>query len=269
MADVKDLFELKIEEARKLLPKETLDAIDAVDWRAVILGMREGKGYSFEQLGALEIETELVLCGLLNPEDYTRELESRMGVTRAQASELVREMNERVFKKIREELIKNSERQKIFQKRNAEESGDNLESRKSPESRKDEARPSVLSVSSLQPSPDAEIKDEDTQILNSSGIKIITPTVNTETVEEKPLENRDDLLQKVENPSLTLKTKEETPALLKEKLLAPAKREVVETEHTLKNMERQMGETDVKTKPVGSASGYGSGGDPYRLRPEA
>jgi hypothetical protein len=122
-----DLLQIKIEKARAELPEESRLSIDAIDWKTVILGMREEKGYSYTQLETLETETELLLCGLLNPEDYPKELEKRMNIPRPQVEVLVNEMNEKVFKKIREELVKNIERKKI--------SGDNqsIESKEQPE----------------------------------------------------------------------------------------------------------------------------------------
>src|SRR3989344_4500286 len=112
-----DLLQIKIEKAKRDLPIDTINAIAAVDWKATILGMRNKYGYTFEQLGDLEIETELLLCGLLSAENYPKEISKRMEIQRAQADELVNEMNERVFKRIREELIKNTERKKIFAER--------------------------------------------------------------------------------------------------------------------------------------------------------
>lgn len=102
-----DLLKIKIDKARESLPEETRQAIDAVDWKAAILSMRAEKGYSYTQLEDLEIETELLLCGLLSPEQYPKELEKRMGIPRPQVDVLVNEMNDRVFKRIREELVKN------------------------------------------------------------------------------------------------------------------------------------------------------------------
>ena len=64
MDDTIDLLQIKIDQAKAQLPKNTLQAIDAVPWQARILKLREEKGYTFEQLGDLEIETELLLCGL-------------------------------------------------------------------------------------------------------------------------------------------------------------------------------------------------------------
>ena len=107
-----DFLQVKIEKAKAELPEATRKAIDAVNWREFILGLRAKRGYSFEQLGDLELETELLLSGLLSPADYPKELEKRMRLPRAQANALVNEMNEQVFVKVREELIKNSERGK-------------------------------------------------------------------------------------------------------------------------------------------------------------
>src|SRR3989344_8250803 len=116
MQDTVDLLKIKIEKAKRGLSLETVNAINAIDWKATILGMRAKKGYTFEQLGDLELETELLLAGLVSPENYPKELEKRMGISGAAANELVNEMNELVFKKIREELVKNTERKKIFQR---------------------------------------------------------------------------------------------------------------------------------------------------------
>jgi len=116
MADTIDLLQIKIERAKTQLSNETLNAINAVDWKAAILKLKEQKGFNFEQLGTLELETELVLCGLLNPRDYPKQLESEMNITKIQANELVNEMNKEVFSKIKTELIKSTERKNIFTK---------------------------------------------------------------------------------------------------------------------------------------------------------
>jgi len=113
-----DALQIKIERAKDNLPEETRRAIDAVDWRAFILSLREKKGFSFEQLEDLELDTELLLCGLLPLEKYSKELEENLKIPKSQVDLLVSEMNEVVFKKIREELIKNTERKELFAKKN-------------------------------------------------------------------------------------------------------------------------------------------------------
>ncbi len=104
-----DLLREKISDAKKQLPEDARRAIEAIDWRSSILEIKEKRGYTIEQLGNLDTETELLLCGLLSPQDYPRELERRMKISGEQANELVKEMNEKVFSKIKEELIKNTE----------------------------------------------------------------------------------------------------------------------------------------------------------------
>jgi len=149
MDDKVDLLQIKIEKAKAALPVETQNAIALVDWRATILQLREKRGYTFEQLGDLELETELLLCGLLNPRDYPKELESRMHISKAAANELANEMNDLVFKKIREELVRNTERKKIFAKKNTE------------------SAPSALGTA------DAGGEKKDAEVLSSHGIEIV------------------------------------------------------------------------------------------------
>lgn len=114
-----DLLQVKIEQAKDNLPPETKKAIDSVDWRTFILGLREKKGFSFEQLEDLDLLTELLLCGLLKPTDYPKEIETRLGITKSQVDLLVNEMNEAIFVKIREELIKNTEKKELFENKDS------------------------------------------------------------------------------------------------------------------------------------------------------
>jgi hypothetical protein len=107
--DTTDLLQIKIDEAKAQLPEETRNAINAVDYKAVILEMRKTKGYTFEQLGDLETETELLLCGLVSPEDYSKEIGNRLHLVKTEVNELVKEMNDRVFSKIKENLVKDLE----------------------------------------------------------------------------------------------------------------------------------------------------------------
>lgn len=120
MDDTVDLLQIKIDKAKRELSEDTLSAINAVPWQAAILKMRETKGFTFEQLGNLETETELVLCGLLPPADYPKELEKRMNISQPAANQLVLEMNKEVFSRIKEELIKITERKKISTREEAE-----------------------------------------------------------------------------------------------------------------------------------------------------
>ena len=229
--DTVDLLKIKIEKAKRELPLETINAINAVDWRMAILGLRTKMGYTFEQLSDLELETELVLCGLVSPENYPKELEKRMGISKAAVNKLVNEMNDLVFKKIREEFIKNTERKKIFQRSERSE----------------------------------EKNANDTQILSSTGIEImekkellpeIMPTEISANI------NREDMLIKIEKPDTYAKSydilKEEMYPILAQKLSTSVQIPTVKTEYSLPNFQpSSQNETNPKNKI-----------DPYREMPE-
>ena len=211
-----DLLQIKIEKAKRELPLDAVNAIDSVNWRAVILAMRETKGYTFEQLGDLELETELLLSGLLNPKDYPIELEKRMGVNKSQANEIVNEMNEKVFAKIKEELIKSTERKQTFVKN----------------------------------------EKSDTDILSSAGIEIIPansapkPYVDQKanlTIPELPAgENippRPVIIQKEE-------IKPESHPILTQKFSMPVQTPIVRTEHTLDNITKTNTVSEKISRPA-------------------
>lgn len=249
--DTIDLLKIKIETAKRELPLETINAINAVDWRAAILSLREKHGYTFEQLGDLELETELVLCGLVNPADYQKELETRMGISRAAANELVNEMNEMVFKKIREELIKNTERKKIFANKITE----------------------------------GKETKTDTAILSNAGIEIIEKNnllPEIPGVDAIINAKREEILKKIEKPASSIPVKpaeipvftstqpvkpattevKEVNPLIAQKLSSAFQVGVVKTEHTLDNITKVNAPSPVNVK------NKIPGGDPYRELPE-
>ncbi len=160
MDNIADLLQIKIEKAKAELPEDTQNAINAVDWKIVILSLREKKGYTFEQLGDLETETELLLCGLVSPENYSKELEKRMRLSKAEVNDLVREMNDRVFAKIKENLIKIVERKEKFKGQSE--------------------NPASFARTVLAKGNETEEEKRDTQILSSAGIEIIPPTILTQ-----------------------------------------------------------------------------------------
>lgn len=237
MQDTVDLLKIKIEKAKRELPLETVNAINSVDWRAAILGLRTKKGYTFGQLGDLELETELLLCGLVGPRDYPVELVNRMGISKSQANELVNEMNDLVFAKIREELIRNTERKKIFRKDTDTQISENVP----PAQTKKET--SILSGAGIEIVPDLPAMPR-VQMVQAGKLELTTPT-----------ESREEILKKIERPELI---KEPQPApkanpMLSQKLLTSIKIPTVHTNHSLSNL-----------TPT-SAPSTGAKADPYRM----
>jgi hypothetical protein len=238
-------LKIKIEEAKRKLPTETLNAIATVDWRAEISGLRLKKGFTFEQLGSLELEIELILCGLLNPKDFPGEIEKKMGLGKIEANEVVNEMNDLVFKKIREELIKNVESKKFLDDKDSQ--GTIL------------SEPLIRQEESL-------VNKKETKVLEGAGISIIIQK-NGEVKPPGSLEKREDVLKGVENPNpikadrllspAGATAKEELPPTLMQKLSGSFQGKVVETEHTLGNLSK----ADTANTPPPSKI------DPYREIP--
>lgn len=99
-----DELQIIINEARVQLSKESGEAIDSVDWKLTVLGMNQK--YNPEQLENLKTETELLLSGILNPQDYPIELENRMKIPKTEVVSLINELDKLIFKKIQEQLEK-------------------------------------------------------------------------------------------------------------------------------------------------------------------
>jgi hypothetical protein len=230
-----DLLQIKIEKAKAQLSEDTLNAINSVDWKAIILEMRDKKGFTFEQLDALELETELVLCGLVSVADYPKELRARMKLGEAQTNELVNEMNEQVFAKIKDELIKRTERKKIFEKEQKPENLPPLPN--SP-------RPDPLLVKEREDTPDTpEVKKINAEVLGTHGIEIIG-----------------------EGPGVR---SDSAPSILAQKLSGPVQMPAVKTEHTLDNLTKTAPSAPIMPEaPKTTPTSYPPKGDPYRLPPE-
>ncbi len=97
-----DTLEIKIAEAKQKLSQETRQAIDAVNWKQIILGLNNK--FNSEQIEALETEVELLLCGITYPENFAEELETRLKISKVEVSSLINDMDKAIFKKIQVEL---------------------------------------------------------------------------------------------------------------------------------------------------------------------
>jgi hypothetical protein len=243
----KDSLQIKIDEAKENLSEETLTAINAVNWRAVVLSMRERRGYSFSQLEDLELETELLIYGLISPEEFQKKTQDEMQITKEESAELINQLNTLVFQKIREELIKITESKKSAEKKLTETEELKIEQKEIEESKKQE------------------------EVLAKSGINI---TLEQKNKEEKPLdfsEKREEMLKGVENPESIVpqKTQEQNPvqspksSLFAQKLSGSFQMPKTETKH-----EETIGKNGQISKPVSQTkSSIGSGPskiDPYR-----
>jgi len=97
-----DQLEIEISKAKEKLSQKSREAIDAVNWRQIISGMNIK--FNSEQLEDIETETELLLYGLTATENFPRELENRLKISKNEVVLLINELDRLIFKKIQLEL---------------------------------------------------------------------------------------------------------------------------------------------------------------------
>ena len=88
------------------LPQEIQNAILSVNLSEKLQEISKNNKLMFDKAGLLETETILVLYGIEPLENYTSNLIKNVGLTSIQASVIAHDVNESIFKSIRESLKK-------------------------------------------------------------------------------------------------------------------------------------------------------------------
>ncbi len=213
------------------LPEEIEKIVEESNYQATLYSIAKEYNLNVTQMGVLEKAVTDLIAGGIEPDKFEDYIENNLRLPVETARKLVNDINEKIFKKIREELIKNTER-KI--------------SAKSPE------MPTFMDVKI----PVKEMKN-DTAILNKAGIEIV----------ERPEEIGIEIPVKVtivpvpQKVGTEIKEKETNP-LLAQKLSSSFQMGVVKTEHSLDNLTKAAPSAPiaVKTKILNA--------DPYRELPE-
>jgi hypothetical protein len=229
----KDELKEQIEKARALLSIEAREAIDSVDWKSMIVGMRESKKFSFSQIETLGTETEKILAGLLSGDGYKKELKNKMGLPEEDLNKLVAEMNEKVFKKIKENLVA-----KLGENRNTT---------------------SIKALEIPQPAklPEEEISHEDKEVFESAGISLSKPQA-PEGKWAEGLSAPSEMIAQIENTDLIPMPK---PApIIAQKLTGHFQMPKVETKYEVNT---SISPQKVEIQPVAKPSIPAV--DPYRM----
>ncbi|OGI81892.1 hypothetical protein A3I95_00485 [Candidatus Nomurabacteria bacterium RIFCSPLOWO2_02_FULL_44_12] len=89
------------------LPKEIQEVINTYDWVKMVEEI--GKKYSLneDKIESLQVETLLVLTGLEEGNYFAQNLERNVGITKGDATSLVREIEEKIFAPIYQTLMEN------------------------------------------------------------------------------------------------------------------------------------------------------------------
>ena len=70
--------------------------------KKINIGQRNG--LNIEQLGVLQIETNLVMLGLVHPDEYRNELKGRLNIVDEKVDDIINELNKEILSEIREKL---------------------------------------------------------------------------------------------------------------------------------------------------------------------
>lgn len=248
-----------MDETTTKLVKEKFDALPQSIQEVILSSHYEeslieiGKQYSLnvEQLGILERETTLTMMGLTPTKDFESELARELNIDRIKVSQIVKDINEKIFLKIRELLkLMNTP---IGEEPSVEEEVDEI---MGGNTNKD-----IMKRAGIEIMPD--------QISASSA-----PTINIFNTPK-----REETLKAIEKPEPIIKN--EIHPMFEQKMSKPFQIPMVKTEHSLDNLSKTQtlieqtprGNiipvrkiTDIKT-PVPQAKDYSKTGDPYRLNP--
>ncbi len=112
--------EQKLKEQFDILPAEVQKAITTLDLSAKLQEIVKNNKLMIDQAGKLEIQTLLVLFGIEPIENYTNNLTKKVGLSNIQTSVVAHDVNEIIFKNIRESLKKMSNEMLEAKKETAE-----------------------------------------------------------------------------------------------------------------------------------------------------
>jgi hypothetical protein len=108
-----------IDEQVKKLPKEVRDAIVSVDYNTKLEEIYKRQKLLIDQSAKLEMETSLVMIGLEPITLYTENLQRELNLPIMRVKEIAMDVNEHIFKPIRDSLQKMSEG--LFEEENTNE----------------------------------------------------------------------------------------------------------------------------------------------------
>ncbi len=95
-----------IDEQMNQVPKEVSDAIKASDWERVVFNIGREHKLHIDQIDILSVETIMTMLGIVNPKEYFSYLEKNLGTNEETLLDIVEDVNEKLFSKIREVLKK-------------------------------------------------------------------------------------------------------------------------------------------------------------------
>ncbi len=229
------------------LPTEIKNIIKESNYQETLYNAGKEYNLNVAQMGILETAVTDLTVGSIKPDAFENFLKANLGIAPETVRKLVNELNDQIFKKIREALVRNTERKEVLER-----------------DRDTTKQEEALIFENKR----------DTAILNEHGIEIVPEKLEI-TGRQQPVINKEEILKKVEEIKIvpiqkafvqtnTPKTETSTVSekrvdmILSQKLAGSIKIGAAETSHSLPNLQSS------------SSSGKSLGGkaDPYREIPE-
>ena len=103
---MKNFTEEQIAQMYDNLPEDLKDAIFGLEMNEIVERIGRENQLNIEQIGDLANETGMVMLGVTHPNEFIANLAERLEVDKEKARAIAQEINEQVFKKVRDSLRK-------------------------------------------------------------------------------------------------------------------------------------------------------------------
>lgn len=93
------------EEQLVYLPEINQRALKSFDWATELLSIGKNFGLHIDELEDLQLETMLVMVGLVQVKDYPNELINKLAISPAEANKIIEQVNDRIFTPIHDYIV--------------------------------------------------------------------------------------------------------------------------------------------------------------------
>ncbi len=179
----------------ELLPEEIRQTLVDDNYQKKLFDISKAQKLTFEELGALEIETTMVLLGMTKPEEFRDDLQIALKKNDPETDTLVAAVNEQVFAPIRASL------EKLFAAK--KEQGDYIAnpgsaaSALTPAPAEKPVAPAPLPSTPVVPAAALSVNEK--TVLAKTGV-VISETPTMTPMKAPVIPSRDELMKGIENP---------------------------------------------------------------------
>lgn len=103
--NMNDKLRKSFEEQLVYLPEINQQALKSFDWATELLSIGKNYGLHIDQLEDLQVETMLVMVGLVQVKDYPNELIMRLAISPSEANRIIEQVNDRIFTPIHDYIV--------------------------------------------------------------------------------------------------------------------------------------------------------------------